>query len=64
MTVHEQIAAHVDVRHANHDLSHFAAQIVQAIDDDPAAVIDLSRFEEHGNRIVLRIVRSVGENES
>lgn len=46
--------AWLDVRHADHNIPAFASRILTLLNTHHAVVVDLSRHEDHGNRIPLR----------
>lgn len=46
----------LDVRHANHDITGFVARIIELLASPSSILVDLSRHEEHGNRILLQAI--------
>lgn len=50
-----------DVRSSAHDVEAFVDQIAALLEADVPAVIDLSRHDDHGNRIPLEVHRSCEE---
>jgi hypothetical protein len=51
----------LDVRRADHDITVFVEKIVNVLLLDAAVLIDLSNYEDHGNRILLRVGKTEKE---
>lgn len=50
----------LDVRHSACDADGFAQQVAVLLLHERPVIVDLSRYEDHGNRILLRMRREAG----